>query len=810
MNRRRSFALFIGAVSLCGLASRTALAQTGAGLREPLPLEVAISAQRHNSRSPVDLSPDGQWVAHTVATNQLIPRDALGGLFAATGFPFGEGDARMQATLTNTRTGAVIRLGSPRSASWAAVWAPDGQRVAFYSDESGEAGVWIWERATGDVWRFPGVIARPFFGFEVMQWTSDGQRLLVKILPAGTTIAQANARPFERIGGPGLNIATRFPKVEPGQPSVYVRRYDAKQKQPEPARTGESRNAPQGEIALYIADLALLDLRTKRVERLVEGAPVRCYALSPDQKSVAYTVLKGWEANSQQANYDIGARELVGGAPRILATNVRMEYGFGWNWSPDGRTIGYIERGRLATGEIVLVSASGAGIRMLKGEGAPAFNGGAYETAPLWSADSQQLFALGAGKLWRVDAGAGHCSAVGSIPDWQIQTVVTPFGRPAVWSSDDGRTVWVIAVEREGANSGIYAIDLMTGQSRAALRENKTYSSLFNVDASDSTGEIAFVSSDVGHLHDVWMFNTKDGQARQATRLNPELDRYELGQSKIIEWRSLDGQPLRGALLLPPGYRPGQRIPLIVDVYGGVMASTYVNNFGVRSGAPSLNIHVLATRGYAALFPDAPLRPGRTMTDTVSMVMPGVNAAIEQGYVDPDRLAVMGQSYGSFNTLSIITQTNRFKAAVITAAALHPDLFADYLRNNTGYYETGQGNMRATIWEQRDRYFSNSPLFLFDRIETPLLIGQGEKDGDLAPAEAIFAALQRLGKTVEYRLYQGEEHVITQAPNVIDFWKRRLEFLAQHLDLTLDDKGAIVMDGARARSRSAARPASDQ
>jgi dipeptidyl aminopeptidase/acylaminoacyl peptidase len=118
--------------------------------------------------------------------------------------------------------------------------------------------------------------------------------------------------------------------------------------------------------------------------------------------------------------------------------------------------------------------------------------------------------------------------------------------------------------------------------------------------------------------------------------------------------------------------------------------------------------------------------------------------------------------------------------------------------------------MGATIWEQRDRYFSNSPLFLFDRIETPLLIGQGENDGDLEPAEAIFAALQRLGKTVEYRLYQSEGHVIRQAPNVIDFWNRRLEFLAQHLDLTLDDKGAIVMDGARARSRGAARPASDQ
>jgi hypothetical protein len=54
---------------------------------------------------------------------------------------------------------------------------------------------------------------------------------------------------------------------------------------------------------------------------------------------------------------------------------------------------------------------------------------------------------------------------------------------------------------------------------------------------------------------------------------------------------------------------------------------------------------------------------------------------------------------------------------------------------------------------------------------------------------------------VEYRLYQGEGHVLTQMPNVIDFWKRRLEFLAEHLDLVYDAKGAVVFDGLKAKSR---------
>ncbi len=158
--------------------------------------------------------------------------------------------------------------------------------------------------------------------------------------------------------------------------------------------------------------------------------------------------------------------------------------------------------------------------------------------------------------------------------------------------------------------------------------------------------------------------------------------------------------------------------------------------------------------------------------------------------------------------LALITQTGRFKAAIITAAVVHPDLFADYLSSEgaTGYYEKGQGNMKGTIWEQRDRYFRNSPLFLFDRIQTPLLIGQGENDAALTAPDAIFAGLQRLGKSAEYRLYEGEGHVISQRPNVLDFWKVRLSFLAENLDLTYDDKGRILFDADRPRGRPRSAP----
>jgi len=217
--------------------------------------------------------------------------------------------------------------------------------------------------------------------------------------------------------------------------------------------------------------------------------------------------------------------------------------------------------------------------------------------------------------------------------------------------------------------------------------------------------------------------------------------------------------------------------------------------------------HVAGTkyRSGQVLEPDAPLRVGRPMRDLLGTVMPGVDAAIEQGYADPDRLAVMGQSYGSYSTLALISQTTRFKAAAITGAVVHPDLVADYLNAepdvgnfHTGYYETGQGNMRGTPWDQPERYLDNSPIFLFDQIETPLLIGEGNKDSfghNQLPSDATFAALQRLGKKVEYRIYQDEGHVLSSKPNVIDFWRRRLDFLAEHLNHATNSQGAVIFDG---------------
>jgi dipeptidyl aminopeptidase/acylaminoacyl peptidase len=789
--------LLLGTILLCGwwaagVPGGFAATQPAKKLQEPLPLNVAVTLRSHNSRSSFDLSPDGQWVAHTVASDETISKGTPS--FSDTGVPFAEGNHRMEATLTNIKTAESVRLGGANCSSWAPVWSPDGERVAFYSDEGGEAGLWIWEKSSGTAGRFPDVIARPFFGFEVVRWMSDGQHLLCKILPRGMTVAEANALI------PSTEETKRFPAVKPDEPSVFVLTAHAggkKDVSPEVEK-------PEPESSAYtnraLADLALLDCRDHSVARLAERAKPYWYAFSPDEKFVAYTVLRGWVANAQQPVYDLMVCNLAGKKSRLLAKGLRLSYGIELNWSPDSRSLACISCGQLAKGHLMIVSVADGAVTDLGAEGVPSFDLGDGENPPLWDRDGRMLYAVGRdGNLWQVEAATGQSRRASEIPGFQIRGIVSRPEFPAIWSSDRGRTVWVVAKEREGQKSGIFRVDLDTGQAQAALVGDKMFSAVFNLDASDETGAIAFVAKDQQHLADAWVLDTRSLQARQASLLNASLDRYELGRARLIEWLGTEGQKLRGALLLPPGYRTGMRVPLVVWVYGGANGSNYVNSFGFWGDMPLFNMHVLATRGYGVLFPDAPLREGRPMEDLVETVIPGVNAAIEQGYADPGRLAVMGQSYGSYSTLALICQTHRFKAAVITAAVLHPDLFAAYLEMDadghaasTGYYEHGQGNMGGTPWEYEDRYRANSPIFSFDRIDTPLLIGQGADDGRLIPSDAVFVGLQ---------IYEHEGHVLTRRANVLDFWERRLEFLAQHLDVRLDEKGAVVYEGERAKSR---------
>jgi dipeptidyl aminopeptidase/acylaminoacyl peptidase len=281
-----------------------------------------------------------------------------------------------------------------------------------------------------------------------------------------------------------------------------------------------------------------------------------------------------------------------------------------------------------------------------------------------------------------------------------------------------------------------------------------------------------------------------------------------MGESRLVHWLGDDGQKLKGTLLLPAHYKEGSRYPLIVWVYGGDSGSTHLDTFGVIGPNP-LNMQLLATRGFAVLFPDAPQTLGTPMFDLAKTVLPGINEIVNLGIADPDRVGVIGHSYGGYSALSMIAQSKRFAAAIVISGL--GDLIANYGgMDGTGsaygiaIAEHGQGLMEGTPWQFRDRYIENSPFYFLDRVSTPLLIVHGDADVFVPPflADQVFVGLRRLGREVAYAKYHGEGHDpgFWSYPNQVDYCNRLIDWFERHLKSEpVNGDKASALDGVGGR-----------
>lgn len=252
-----------------------------------------------------------------------------------------------------------------------------------------------------------------------------------------------------------------------------------------------------------------------------------------------------------------------------------------------------------------------------------------------------------------------------------------------------------------------------------------------------------------------------------------------------------------GWLLLPPDHQPGQSHPLIVHIYPGFVHRSRPR-WSPYQPFP-LNPHLLAAHGFAVLFPSVPLTPeggpGDPLIGLAERIMPVIDRAIEEGYADPDRIGLFGHSYGAYGVLGIVSQTDRFKAAV--AANGISNLFDNYggfdirFRADASdalrlfaasWSESGQGRMGAPPWRDPERYRRNSPLFHAEKITTPVMLVHGDLDYvAMAQSEQMFTALHRMNKDAVFLRYWGEGHVLASPANIRDFWKRVLAWYSRYL-----------------------------
>lgn len=276
------------------------------------------------------------------------------------------------------------------------------------------------------------------------------------------------------------------------------------------------------------------------------------------------------------------------------------------------------------------------------------------------------------------------------------------------------------------------------------------------------------------------------GEGEQLTHTNPFQSDYLWGHSELIEYRNEWGRRLQGALFYPADYQPGQQYPMITYIYE--IRSPSVHSYYVPSERSAYNPAVWTSQGYFVFQPDIVYRDRNPGLSAVQTLVPAVQKVVDTGMVDPDRVGLVGHSWGGYQTAFVPTQTDIFAAAV--AGAPLTELTAMYLSiywNSGGtdarIFEISQGRMEVPPWEDWESYNANSPIHNIESLHTPMLVTFGTEDGavDWDQGTLFYNAARRAGKDMVLLVYEGENHGLAKEANQIDYHRRINQWFAHYL-----------------------------
>jgi len=726
--------------------------------------------------SVLDLSDDGRQVA--VAARRLQDNAEVDN--TRYGDPTYMAPAFVRLMVIDTASGATQNPFKELVNVQQASWSHDGKHLAVITAVNGGApktgqpslpvvrlSIWDADRAVLAEVSLKGDLA--LSANSGLEWLPDDKRLVVTCRSAQ----------WDKEGADRFRTLTQGPVIVHGSKEPFLE-WDALR------RSSRRRTIVE------------LDPATGQVAPLLTDAMVSSYTLARDGSFVTFLQDVTEKTDYEEINGTLNDVRLLprpAAAPRTIVAGNDLK-GLQLRWSDDGRAFAYAKKG-----EVFVQRIDEARPRSLTPEvnekpasPSPAAAPGTAGSTPApaagtiaapddsdkkeqfsvvsFSRDGSVLLATTKKAWYAIRVGDGSRRPLMTLDPDKEET--SPKIDPIGWSPD-GEGLFATWSARDTWERGIVRINVANGEMTSLVKDARLFGG-FRFSRDGRT--VVFTLSDGDQPAELYAADSGFAQIRRLTGVNEWVAAGRtLPRSELVSYRDSDGKRLHGVLRYPVNYVKGQKYPTVFEIY----ETFFDNGFNGRAA-------FLANQGYAVFHPSVNLIQTRPGEAWIKGVTSAANRLIEMGVADADKLGVHGTSYGGYATCLLITQTDRFKAAInISGKVDMVSFYTDSPRlgvRNTHAPEKSQDRLGATLWEHPERYLEHSAILHADRVKTPLLCITGDQDPNVPSSQSreMYYALRRLGKEVEWVRYaNGAHRPPNSAAESIDFEQRILGWYDKYL-----------------------------
>ena len=733
-------------------AARDARAQAAASAAATFAPEDALGVVTYTVG---DLTDDGRYLAVTAS----VRKDAFGQDFRRDGDPTYVRSALTRVLLIDTKTGATTPIFTDMKSVRAMRWSADGARLAMLVFNGDVYEPMIWTKATSKAVALKLPVGTYVAENSDVRWSPDGKRLVFTTHTMAWR-TQARATFAAMTGVTPVYVQT---STDPFLAWDAIR------------RAGTTRT------------LVAQDVATGAVREMMPELPLANYTLAEDGSAVTYArdiVTKTDYESLGAAETSLRVRDSAG-VERVLHASTK---GLQLQWADDGKRYAYSTGGRVylaSVGDTTKTLIAGAP-EPKRGE-APDTSKAARDKAALerfsvvrYSPAGNAVLVSNRDGMWLVDAKSGAREKVVASSD---SSETLPRVSYAGWTPDDQQLFFTFA-SRQQWERGILRYDRATKQLKELVKDGRSYSQ-FRLSKDGKTIVLNIASGN--RPPDLYAANTDFSDLHRLVETNPQLAARKIGPTELLTFLNADGHAKKMVVYYPADYDKRKTYPTVFEIYEDFFDDT----FDVRA-------NVLTGAGYVVVHPSVDFDIGYPGEAWAKGVTAAANKLIELGVADSTRLAVQGQSYGGYATNLLITQTNRFKAAVNISGKV--DMISFYTDSprlgvrNVNAAEKTQDRIGASMWAQPQKYVAHSAVMFADRITTPLMLVTGEQDSNVPAINTreMYYAMRRLGKEVIWVNYANGGHGggTATADDFVDMQRRIVSFYDARLKPAKGKTGA--------------------